>query len=105
MAPRGHRSPVSVRIPAVPGRWLVPAAAVLVLTFGCKKEMTGPGSTPAVIALALVSGDAQTTKPGDPLGAPLVVRLTADGRAVANQAVTWSGPAGAGTIVATAPRT
>src|SRR2546422_9529052 len=59
----------------------------------CGNEST----TPSVVVLTPVSGDAQTGRVGAPLGAPFVVRaIDATGKPVAGLSVAWTVTAGGG---------
>ena len=67
--------------------------AAVAIALACGNEST----TPSVVVLTPVSGDAQTGRVGAPLGAPFVVRgIDATGKPVAGLSVAWTVTAGGG---------
>ena len=67
--------------------------AAVAIALACGNEST----TPSVVVLTPVSGDAQTGRVGAPLGAPFVVKaIDATGQPVAGLSVAWTVTAGGG---------
>lgn len=64
---------------------------------------TPAAPTPDEVVVTAVGGGAQTGLVGDPLGFPLVVRVTSGGQPVSAQQVQWTVSSGSGTITPAGP--
>ena len=72
------------------------------VALACSKESTSP----SVVVLTPVSGDAQTGRVSTPLGAPFVVKaIDAAGQPVSGLSVTWAVTAGGGSVSPASPTT
>jgi subtilisin family serine protease len=78
------------------------ALAAVGFALACSKESTSP----SVVVLTPVSGDAQTGRVSTPLGAPFVVKaIDAAGQPVGGLSVTWAVTAGGGSVSPASPTT
>lgn len=77
--------------------WLLAAAALVV---ACSSGGGGSGSSDVGAVLQLVSGDAQAGTAGEPLAAPLAVKVARRGEGVAGTTIAWAVTSGGGTATA-----